>query len=168
MCLVQTQPLEEGSNQSFSTFHLPKKNPRSCPCATLPCLSPSSSFSLRSKAPCHSCPNIHTELVITVVLGLGWIVAQNNLWGSHKMAWSKPKEATTLCFQIACRIVWAVAEMFRGDSVSHDNCRSYFKCLVSGQMILKKAPYCVSQPPPYTLKHWLLLKFRLSFAFVSS
>lgn len=100
MRLVQTQQLEEGSNQSFSTFHLPTKNPRSGPCATLPCLSPSSSNSLRSKAPCHSCPNIHTELIITVVSVLGWIVAQNNPGGSHKMAWSKPKKWRGSAFKL--------------------------------------------------------------------
>lgn len=92
MWLDQTQQLVQGSDQIFSTFHLPKKNPKSGPCATPPCFSPSSSFSLRSKAPCHSCPNIHPQLVITVVFVLGWIVAQNNPWGGHKMAWSKLKK----------------------------------------------------------------------------
>lgn len=47
MWLVQTRQLEEVTIQSISPFHLAKKkNLKSGPCATLPCLSPLSLFSL--------------------------------------------------------------------------------------------------------------------------
>lgn len=42
--------------------------------------------------------------------------------------------------------------------MSHDNCHSYFKCLVLGPIILKKAP-AFRQQPWYTRKQCLLLKF---------